>query len=117
MSRCRFVKKCEVFDPKLGSMLGQKNVFFDVENCGKWGSKRPCEKYTNLERFLYEKLSIFESARDAKMRFSPGRGAIFGKNRMSMLGLEKQSSGRRFWEAFWGRKWGPNWKNEVRKAD
>ena len=32
VSRCRFVKKCEVFDPKLGSMLGQKNVFFDVEN-------------------------------------------------------------------------------------
>ena len=22
VSRCRFVKKCEVFDPKLGSMLG-----------------------------------------------------------------------------------------------
>ena len=32
VSRCRFVKKNEVFDPKLGSMLGQKNVFFDVEN-------------------------------------------------------------------------------------
>ena len=32
VSRCRFVKKCEVLDPKLGSMLGQKNVFFDVEN-------------------------------------------------------------------------------------
>ena len=25
-------KKCKVLDPKLGSMLGQKNVFFDVEN-------------------------------------------------------------------------------------
>ena len=32
VSRCRFVKKCKVFDPKWGSMLGQKNVFFDVEN-------------------------------------------------------------------------------------
>ena len=32
VSRCRFIKKCEVLDPKLGSMLGQKNVFFDVEN-------------------------------------------------------------------------------------
>ena len=32
VSRCRFVKKRKVLDPKLGSMLGQKNVFFDVEN-------------------------------------------------------------------------------------
>ena len=32
VSGCRFVKKCEVFDPKLGSMLGQKKMFFDVEN-------------------------------------------------------------------------------------
>ena len=32
VSRCRFVKKCKVLDPKLGSMLGQKNVFFDVKN-------------------------------------------------------------------------------------
>ena len=36
VSRGRFVKKCEVFDPKLGSMLGQKNVFFDVENWKNW---------------------------------------------------------------------------------
>ena len=32
VSRCRFVK-IKVLDPKLGSMLGQKNVFFDDE---KW---------------------------------------------------------------------------------
>ena len=32
VSEYRFINKCEVLDPKLGSMLGQKNVFFDVEN-------------------------------------------------------------------------------------
>ena len=63
------------------------------------------------------KKAVFEGARNAKMRFSLGRGAIFSKIRLSMLGLQKQSSGGWFWEAFWGRKWGPNRKNEVRKAD
>ena len=38
ISRCRFVKKCKVFDPKLGSMLGQKNVFFGVKN---WKNRVP----------------------------------------------------------------------------
>ena len=28
-----FVKKLQFSTPKLGSMLDQKNVFFDVENC------------------------------------------------------------------------------------
>ena len=99
-------------------MLGQKNVFFDVENWKNWVPRGVAKKNAILDVFFCEKKkTVFEGARDAKMWFSPGRGAIFGKNRLSMLGLEKQSSGGWFWEAFWGRKWGPNWKNEVRKAD
>ena len=74
-------------------------------------------KSTILELSFSEKFAVFEGARDAKMRFSLGRGAIFSKNRLSMLGFQKQSSAGWFWEAFWGRKWDPNLKNEVRKAD
>ena len=98
-------------------MLGQKNVFFDVENWKNGVPRGVAKKVRFWNDFFGEKRAVFEGARDAKMRFSLGRGAIFGKNRLSMLGLEKQSSGGWFWEAFWGRKWGPNWKNEVRKAD
>ena len=84
---------------------------------GKMGFQEALRKKYDFGANFHEKLIFFEGARDAKMWFSPGRGAIFGKNRLSMLGLEKQSSGGWFWEAFWGRKWGPNRKNEVRKAD
>ena len=50
------------------------------------------------------------------MRFSLGRGAIFRKNHLSMLELQKQSFGGALGEAFWGRKWKQNQKNEVRMA-
>ena len=50
------------------------------------------------------------------MRFSLGRGAIFRKNRLSMLELQKQSFGGALGEAFWGRKWKQNQKNEDRVA-
>ena len=48
------------------------------------------------------------------MRFSLGRGAIFRKIRLSVLGLQKQSFGGCLGEAFWGRKWRETLTNEAR---
>ena len=91
-------------------------MFFDVENL-KNGVPRGVAKKVRFWNEFSEKLAVFQGARDANMWFSLGRGASFSKNRLSMLGLQKQSSGKWFWEAFGGRIRSPNWKNEIQKAD
>ena len=55
VSRCRFAKKYEDFDPKLGSMLGQKNVFFDVENWKNWVPRGVAKKVRIWSDFLAKK--------------------------------------------------------------
>ena len=43
VSGCRFVKKCKVLDPKLGSMLGQKMCFLMLK-IGKIGFQEALRK-------------------------------------------------------------------------
>ena len=55
VSGCRFVKKCVDFDPNLGSMLGQKNVFFDVEHWQNGVPRGVAKKVRFWSDFLMKK--------------------------------------------------------------
>ena len=75
-------------------MLGQKICFLMLK-VNKIGFQEALRKKYDFGAIFWRKKAVFDGARDAKMRFSFGRGAIFGKIRLSMLGLQKQSSGGR----------------------
>ena len=58
--RMPICKICKVFDPKLGSMLGQKNVFFDVENWKNGVPRGVAKKVRFWSDFLVKKMHFLK---------------------------------------------------------
>ena len=77
------------FSTKLGSMLGQKNLFFDVENWKNGVPRGVAKKVRFWSDFLMKKCHFLKVREMQKCGFRLGGVHFFSKNRLSMLGLQK----------------------------